>query len=287
MREGITKTKETYGSLQVLLLFLGYLIGFSSLAYAGILLLNPTSIFVGALMISPALATFSTLYTIKRPLSSLPWRLKSARSLVSAYMLPLLYISVSYALLWSLGLGDFINLETIDEWSDELGMDSFAKGTVVSVMILLLLTVGVVKNMGAVLGEEIGWRGFLLFELRKILSFRVATLLSGLIWAIWHYPLIFLIYGNSELLVAHISAFTLMIVSMSVIMGYITFRSNSLWPAAIFHSIHNIYIQKICTPLTIPNENSAFWMDEFGWMIAIVSLALASFFWRKAKRENL
>lgn len=39
---------------------------------------------------------------------------------------------------------------------------------VIIVIIFLLLTVGVIKNLGSTLGEEIGWRGFLIFELRKV-----------------------------------------------------------------------------------------------------------------------
>lgn len=57
------------------------LIALNSIAYYAILKLNPTSIYVGALMISNAFATFITLKIKKRPISSLPWSLKELKYL--------------------------------------------------------------------------------------------------------------------------------------------------------------------------------------------------------------
>ena len=39
--------------------------------------------------------------------------------------------------------------------------------------------------------EEIGWQGFLQPSLEKILPFPLATVTTGLIWAVWHLPLFF------------------------------------------------------------------------------------------------
>ena len=154
-------------------------------------------------------------------------------------------------------------------------------------MVFLLLTVGVVKNLGSTLGEEIGWRGFLIFELRKVMSFKALSIVSGVIWAIWHFPILNLMFGSGENLLLHLSAFTIMILGISVILAYYTFKSNSLWPTAIFHSIHNIYIQKICTLLTISNNNTTFWIDEYGFMLPIITTIFAIYFWRKADKEKL
>ncbi|WP_027075661.1 CPBP family intramembrane glutamic endopeptidase [Maribacter antarcticus] len=272
---------------KTIILFLTLLTALSSIAYYAILKLNPTSIYVGALMISPALAAFITIKIKKRPISSLPWSLKDLKYLKRSYVTPILYVSIAYVLIWLFGFGNLINTETIAQWSDELGIAESNQTLVIPVMIFLLLTVGVIKNLGSTLGEEIGWRGFLIFELRKVMSFKSLAIVSGLIWAIYHFPIINLMYGSGENLLLHISAFTLMILGMSVILAYFTFKSNSLWPAAVYHSVHNIYIQKICTPLTISNNNSTFWIDEYGFMIPIVTTIFAIYFWRKAKKENL
>jgi membrane protease YdiL (CAAX protease family) len=43
-------------------------------------------------------------------------------------------------------------------------------------------------NMLLALGEELGWRGFLVPELTTWVGFRRASLYSGVIWAAWHLP---------------------------------------------------------------------------------------------------
>ncbi len=272
---------------KTILLFLGILTLLSAICYYAILKLNPTSIYVGALMMCPALSAFITLKLLKRPISSLPWGLKSLKHLRLSYLIPVGYITISYVLIWVFGFGNVLNQETIAEWSQELGMEGFGSPSVLFTMFVLLSIVGVVKNIGSTLGEEIGWRGFFIYELRKLFSFGTVSLISGLIWAIWHWPIIFLIYTGSGNLLLHVTAFTVMIVAISVILAYYTFRSNSLWPAALFHSVHNIYIQKFFTPLTIINDSSTFWIDEYGLMLPIITTLFAIYFWRKAKIENL
>lgn len=281
------KISEQHQAKKTIAIFLAVLALLSSFSYYAILKLNPTSIYVGALMLSPALAAMITLKIIKRPLSNLPWRLKELKYLRYAYVIPVGYISIAYILIWSIGLGNFFDTNQILDWSKELGIEGSGSFVVAAVMIFLLLTVGVVKNIGSTLGEEIGWRGFFIFELRKIFSFQWVSLVSGLIWSIWHWPVIYLMYNGSGNLMFHIIAFTIMILGMSFILAYYTFKSNSLWPAALYHSVHNIYIQKICTPLTITNESSTFWIDEYGLMIPIVTTLFGLYFWRKAKIENL
>jgi membrane protease YdiL (CAAX protease family) len=53
-----------------------------------------------------------------------------------------------------------------------------------------LLPVGVLTALIAAVGEEIGWRGLLVQQLVRIKPFVRTALLSGLIWGIWHVPMI-------------------------------------------------------------------------------------------------
>ena len=284
MLKKASKRKEARQSIAI---FLSVLMVFSAFAYYAILKLNPTSIYVGALMLSPALAALITLKIKKRPFSHLPWRLKDVKYLTYGYLTPVFYISIAYIFIWVFGFGNFFDSNQILEWSKELGIDESHRSVVMIVMISLLATVGVVKNIGATLGEEIGWRGFFIFELRKIFTFKGVSIISGLVWSIWHWPVIYLMYNGSGDLIFHIASFTIMILGMSVILAYYTFKSNSLWPAALYHSVHNIYIQKIFTPLTITNESSTYWIDEYGLMIPVITSIFGIYFWSKARKENL
>ncbi len=270
---------------KTIFLFLTLLILLSSICYYPILKLNPSSIYVGSLMLCPFLAAIITLRIRGRDIKELPWTLKNRKYIRLSYLTPIFYISIAYALIWVLGFGGMPKESTILDWSKELGITQANTPLVIVIMLFLLATVGVVKNIGSTLGEEIGWRGFFIFELKKVLPFGGVSIVSGLIWSAWHWPII-IYYGGGNTIFQIIS-FTIMIVGMSVILTYYTFSSNSLWPAALFHSVHNIYIQKIFTPLTITTDKTSFWIDEYGLMLPIVTTLFAIFFWRKAKKEMM
>ncbi len=246
---------------------------------------NPASIYVGVLMWTPAIAAFLTLKIRGRTISSMPWKWGKSRYPLGAYLTPVLYIAIAYGLAWMLGFGEVINTSTVEKWSRELGLDSSATVYVTAVMIALLGTIGFFKAAATVLGEEIGWRGFFIWELRKVLPFGTAAIVCGLIWSLWHWPIV-LYYGGGNFLF-QMTTFTVTLVSMSVIMTYFTFKSGSVWPAVIFHSSHNIYIQKIFTPITIKTENTNFWLDEFGILIPVAVTLFALYFWRTAKAEGM
>ncbi len=265
-------------------IFMAILCGLSAIAHFALLELNPTSLYVGALMLCPAIAALVTQTLRGRKVSGLPWAWGNWRNNIEAYFVPVVYIALAYGLIWVFGLGTPFNPETVSEWSDELGISANAPAISMVVMIGLLSSVQLVKSLGSIAGEEIGWRGFLIWELRKVMPFGAVSIVSGLIWAAWHYPIV-IRYGGGEPLL-QVACFTFMITSMSVIMTYFTFRSKSVWPAVIFHAAHNIFIQKIFTPLTAETEGTQMWIDEYGLMIPLVVTGFAIFYWRKAKAEG-
>lgn len=265
-------------------IFLAILTAISAVGHYAIVGLAPVSIYVGALMWCPAIAGFLTLKLTGRKIASLPWNIGNWRDNIQSYIVPVAYVAFSYVIAWSFGFGGWLDRDTIAEWSAELGLDSMpALGAVL--MVLLLASVQFAKSLGTIAGEEIGWRGFFIWELRKVMPFEAVALFSGGIWSVWHYPIV-INYGFGDPLF-QLACFTLMITSMSVIMAYYTFRSNSLWPAVMFHGAHNIYIQKIFSPLTTANEHTRFWIDEFGLLVPVIVTLMAIYFWRRAKAEGL
>jgi membrane protease YdiL (CAAX protease family) len=135
----------------------------------------------------------------------------------------------------------------------------------------------------AALGEEIGWRGLLVPELAKRTRFTTVALLSGVIWAVWHYPL--LLHGALQTSEPPpwyaVGCFTVLIVAMSFPMAWLRLRSGSLWPAVLFHAAHNAVIQQYLTPLTARTTQANYFVDETGAAMlafALVSLASAATF---------
>ena len=161
------------------------------------------------------------------------------------------------------------------------------KGNTTSSIILAVILLGsveVIRASATTLGEEIGWRGFFIYELKKVLSFSGVSIFSGIVWASWHWPLI-VYYGNNVTL--ELATFYVVIISMSFIMTYYTFKSKSLWPAVIFHAVSNVYIQKILPELTIKNEGTEHWLGENGIMFAIVTFVFGIYYWRKGIKEKI
>ncbi|MGJ5640513.1 CPBP family intramembrane metalloprotease [Formosa sp. S-31] len=235
----------------------------------------------------PAIAAIITLKIKKRPISSLNWNWGDWKYIRLSYVIPALYSIITYVLIWALGFGTLVNTEVILDWANQLGLvgiGTLSPTPIIFISIILLGTVEVIRSAATTLGEEIGWRGFFIYELRKVLSFTGVSLFSGMIWATWHWPVI-VYYGNNVIL--ELITFYVVIISMSFMMTYYTFKSKSLWPAVIFHAVSNVYIQKILPPLTTKIEGTEHWLGENGIMFAMVTSVFGIYFWRKAIKEKL
>jgi membrane protease YdiL (CAAX protease family) len=260
---------------------------FSAVFHYAIVNLYPSRIYIGALMWCPALAAFLTLKIKGRKISSLHWNWGNWKYIRLSYFVPALYASITYAAIWLLGFGDIATKETIVTWAKEIGLMGIGTlNTTVALVVAIVLvgTVSVVRAMATTIGEEIGWRGFFIFEFRKVLSFTWVSIFSGIIWATWHWPLIVYYGSNIQL---EMTTFYIVIISMSFIMTYYTFKSKSVWPAVIFHAVSNVYIQKIFPKLTIEVEGSEHWLGEYGILFAIVTFLFGIYYWRKGIQEKL
>ncbi len=93
-------------------------------------------------------------------------------------------------------------------------------------------------SLGAV-GEEMGWRAFLLPRIARYGRVR-AGLATGLLWALWHAPVIYV--AGTYAAGADgwfMIPFTATIVAMSFIANELRLSSGSVWPAVVFHGAHN------------------------------------------------
>lgn len=140
-----------------------------------------------------------------------------------AFLLPLGVSVVATAVVWATPLASFV--------VPERGMGTTMLGFAITV-VLATLTVS--------LGEELGWRGYLLPRLLGVGRTR-ALVLVGLIWAAWHVPLIFLTplyHANGNRLLV-LCLFVGTIVAGSFLFGYLRIWTGSVWPSSIAHSAHN------------------------------------------------
>ena len=238
-------------------------------------------------MLSVGVATILTCLIRKRNLASLGWTWGSWKYQWVSYLLPLVIVFVAYLIIWIAGFGGWYNSEFVLQQMQDYNLVNWSATSLVIFHFFLTATYSFVLLLPSVLGEEMGWRGFLVPELAKFMSFTNVALTSGLIWSVWHWPMMLKgFYGNDVTpLYYQIFFFTLLMVSNSVIMTYLRFKTNSLWTAVIFHISGNVFLQKVFAPLTIDTDNSAWYVNEFGVVPAIVAFVVAVYFWNKGKAE--
>jgi membrane protease YdiL (CAAX protease family) len=122
----------------------------------------------------PGTAALLTSLLYEKNLSGFGWGLGKPRYLLFSYFLPLAYSFIAYFIIWSFRWGSL---------QRSLDLEFFE-------FFVISATLGILVSSLSSLGEEIGWRGFLVPELVKVTTFTKTSIISGVIWAIWHYPLI-------------------------------------------------------------------------------------------------
>jgi membrane protease YdiL (CAAX protease family) len=146
-------------------------------------------------------------------------------------MIPIVYALPVYIVTWAAILGSFAFSKFADSMGVAFGFPHWPRATTLLLAVPCYATLGVIGSLAHALGEEIGWRGFLLPRLVKQTGFTWGCLLSGCIWAVWHYPgLLFADYNAGTRPVFALSCFTLMVIADSYILGWLRLRSGSLWP---------------------------------------------------------
>ena len=236
------------------------------------------------IMWCPALATYLTCKILKIKFSGLAWQWGKPKYQIWCYFIPLLYALVSYLIIWFTGWGGFYNKAFISQAANELGWSKLPAGVFIVLFFVVEGVIGMFGSISTALGEEIGWRGFLVPELSNITSYTKTSLISGAIWAVWHYPiLIFGNYNNGTPPWYGLICFTVMVISMSFVFTWFRLKSNSLWTGVMLHASHNLFIQGFFTPITTNTGKTPYFIDEFGCVLAVVTAILAIYFWTRRK----
>jgi membrane protease YdiL (CAAX protease family) len=244
-------------------------------------------LYVTGSMWSPALAAFATKAIFREKIRDLPWKWGASRYAWLGYLIPFAYALPVYLVVWLGGWGGFAGADFIKRIAEQFGWSDFPPGLTLTLFVLLTATLGLVGKTSRALGEEIGWRGFLVPELAKVAGFWGVGIVSGLMWAVYHFPvLLFADYNAGTPAWYGLTCFTLMVVADSVLLAWLTLKSGSLWPAAIFHGSHNLFIQSIFTPMTRDTGPTKYIIDEFGIGLVITVTIAAVFAWRSFGRTG-
>jgi CAAX protease family protein len=229
------------------------------------------------LMWCPGVAALVTRLAFQRNLRGMGWGWGATRWQALSYVLPPAACLVVYGLVWLTGIGGFSAIGLAASFSKELGFP-----VPLWAVLALLLTAGFFSGVVFALGEEIGWRGFLVPELARMTSLTRTALISGAIWAVYHYPLILFADYNSKTPKGYaLAVFTWMVVASSFVYAWLRLKSGSLWTGVLLHASHNLFVQEIFDPLTQDRGITPYITTEFGVGLAIAYTVGAWICWRK------
>lgn len=236
---------------------------------------------ITAVMWCPAMAAMVSCKLLGRRVRSLAWRWPEPRCIAAAYFLPLVYAAVAYGAVWALRLGGW-NSDLVRLVAERFGLRGMPPWGSFILWLLFTATATFIARLSTALGEEIGWRGFLVPELAKTTSFTNLSLLSGIIWAAWHSPLLlFADYNAGTNRWYAMICFTVMIVSGSFIFAWLRLKSGSLWTPAVLHASHNLFVQTVFDNLMRDTGKTLWYTTEFGAALATVNVAFAMYFWTR------
>ncbi|MDK2980973.1 MAG: protease family protein [Chloroflexota bacterium] len=240
---------------------------------------------IGAAMFIPAGAALITQHwVVKKPLRELGLRFGPAHMYAKTYAVILLLYVLNYGFTWLfLAKPDF----SLSSFMAQYGM-SGALPLPAPVMIAALTAMTLVgsplANMIPSLGEELGWRGFLLPALEP-LGRAKAALLSGMIWALWHTPMILLLgfgYGHQSWpgFLLHF----VLISSLGVWMAAVWFKTRSTVLAAFMHAVFNANAYGVWSLLFVSDNKLV--IGAIGLVNTVLLLGLGILSYSRLKRQE-
>ena len=248
-----------------------FLVAITLLSTAAYTLVDIRKAGTAYLMCAPGLAALIVQLIHSKSLRGMGWKWGKTRYQALAVAIPLGVASIGYGLIWATGLGK-LNVEAL------LEMVKIAPGDISVKAGILFLVFGTLVT----LGEELGWRGYLVPELARVTTFSKTAFFSGAIWAIWHYPAMILYgYRSAAPMWFSMPCFTVMVIALSFVLAWLRLKSGSLWTGVFLHALHNTVIHMLLDPITADTGSTSYFAGEFGIVMAIGYVVVALLFWRR------
>jgi len=220
-----------------------------------------------ALMYMPAVASIVARLTLQEGFDDVSFRFggrNGIRAMSLAWAYPVAVGFLAYGTAWATGLAKFqppLRPEShlYTSWAAANFLTS----------LLLTATLGAVVSCLSAFGEEVGWRGYMLTRL-IVAGVPKPVLVSGLIWALWHVPLILsgqYAAGSQPQLSAML--FVVGTLADAYLAAYVRLQSGSVWPAVMYHGASNAIIQGTFDRASVGTPPA---IGESGWLTATIAV---------------
>ena len=186
-------------------------------------------------------------------LSGMGWkpRLKGKiKILLAAWFLPALLTAVGAAVYFAVFpghfdlSGDYLVSAAGAEVMAQLEAQGLTYPMYILISVIGCLTYAPLVNMISAVGEEAGWRGFLYPQLKAKFGKGKGWLIGGIIWGIWHWPVMWLIgyeYGTDYVgfPVVGMLIFCIFTTAAGILCDWLYEKTNCIWIPSIFHGAIN------------------------------------------------
>jgi len=186
-------------------------------------------------------AIVTTLVVAKNPFSSLRLNtLGPKRFYLWAWFLPIVLTIVGglTTLLFGMAKLDMNFTMIRDAMASAASGGEIPIGVIVISQIVLAILLAPFFNMLFTLGEELGWRGFLLPHLMPLGQWK-AILVSGVIWGFWHAPVIMQGHNYPGYPILGVFMMIVFCVLLGAIFSWMYLNTKSPWVAALAHGSVN------------------------------------------------
>jgi membrane protease YdiL (CAAX protease family) len=273
--EGDTRLRARRG----LAIYFAVLVPLSAV-FQAIVIITGNFSWIWALMWTPAAASVVARLVLHEGFADVSFRLGGRRGLKAiglALIFPIVLGLIAYGIAWVTGLVQF-SPEPIGLVAPYVG-DNASPAVVFVINLAVATTIVTVFSVRTAAGEEIGWRGYMLTRLidagvpRPILA-------SGLIWGLWHVPLILggvYLVGPPPAVAALLWMVTA--TAFSFVFARLRLETGSVWPAIALHSAWNAIIQAAFDPAST-STGAELWVGESGIFVALTMIVAAVIFSR-------
>jgi membrane protease YdiL (CAAX protease family) len=229
-------------------------------------------------MWSPAAASVVARLVLREGFADVSFRLGGRRgwkAIGGALLFPIILGLIAYGTAWAIGLVKF-NPKPIALAAQYIGNPASPTVTFL-INLAVAATIVTIYSVRTAAGEEIGWRGYMLTRLIDA-GLPKPILASGLIWGLWHVPLILggvYLVGPPPVLVAVLWMVTA--TAFSFVFARLRLETGSVWPAIMLHSAWNAIIQAAFDPAST-GARAELWIGESGILVALTMIVAAAIF---------
>ena len=244
-----------------------------------------------AMMLAPTLGTLAVVGVLRRRSGALrATGLTSARGVRSwlpwaalAWLGPIVLVGSSLLLGAAVGVYH-PDLAGFSAFREVLaGRTTVPVPTLVLIQIAGVLVAGWI-NVVPALAEEWGWRGWLLPALLPLGRWP-AILLVGVVWGLWHAPIVLLGYDYPlEPAPVRVLLMVGFCVATGSLLGWLRLRSDSVWPCAIGHGFVNAAagLPIVLAAAGHPVDNATTGLLGWtGWVVMALALGVAALVLRR------